>query len=132
MDSNKVQKILIVDDNEFFAKVIKSELVSHGYEVEIANNGQQAIDWLKDHKADLILLDIIMPIKDGFETIKELKSSENTKDVHIVVFSNLGQDEDISKAMKMGAQSYIVKKDFSLKEVINNIETNIHNSGQTL
>ncbi len=132
MDSNKVQKILIVDDNEFFAKVIKSELVRHGYEVEIANNGQEAIDWLKDHKADLILLDIIMPIKDGFETIKDLKSSENTKDVHIVVFSNLGQDEDISKAMKMGAQSYIVKKDFSLKEVINSIETNIHKSGQTL
>lgn len=132
MDPKTVKKILIVDDNEFFAKVIKSELITHGYEVFIAYNGQEAVDFIKANTVDLILLDIIMPIKDGFETIQELKNNPNTKNIHIVVFSNLGQDEDIQKAMNMGAQSYIVKKDFSLREVIENIEKNIHKAGSAL
>lgn len=127
--TNKVKKVLIVDDNEFFAKIIKSELINHGYEVFISYNGQQALDFLQGNKVDLILLDIIMPIKDGFETIRELKNNEVTKKISVVVFSNLGQKEDISKAMQMGAQSYIVKKDYSFKDVINNIEENIQKVG---
>ncbi|MDQ5981423.1 MAG: hypothetical protein QG570_170 [Patescibacteria group bacterium] len=124
----KVKRILIVDDNEFFAKVIKSELLNHGYEVDIVYNGEQALDFLKHTQVDLILLDIIMPIKDGFETMEEIKKNELTKNISVVFFSNLGQAEDIQKAMNMGAQSYIVKKDFSLKEVMDNIETHIRKS----
>ncbi len=127
--NSKVNKILIVDDNEFFAKIIKSELIKHGYNVSIAYNGQEALDFLQKNLVDLILLDIIMPIKDGFETIQELKKNDLTKNISIVVFSNLGQNEDIKKAIEMGAKSYIVKKDFSLKEVIGNIESSIEKAG---
>ncbi len=114
--------IIIADDNEFFWKILQGELNDKGYEVLPVSNGQEVLDKAREKKPDLILLDIIMPIKDGFETIGELKKDPSLKSIKIVVFSNLAQKEDIDKAMKLGAVGYIVKKDFSLKDLVEKVE----------
>lgn len=114
--------IIIADDNEFFWKILQGELTQRGYDVVPVANGQEVIDKSRESKPDLVLLDIIMPVKDGFETIAEIKKDPHLKDIKIVIFSNLGQKEDIEKAKEMGASGYIVKKDFSIKDLIDKVE----------
>lgn len=114
--------ILIVEDYVFYSQMIKAELESRGYEVRAVQNGLQAIEVVKEMSPDLVLLDLIMPIKDGFETLEEIKSDPNAKDLKILVFSNLSQTDDIEKVKNLGAVGYLVKKDFSLKELVDTIE----------
>lgn len=117
--SNKY--IIVSDDNNFFAGVIKGELVSRGYEVDIAQNGKIAIELAEKRKPVLMLLDLIMPVQDGFDTLKKLKANSNLKDIKVVVFSNLSQQKDVEEVTKLGAVGYIIKQDLSIEETMADI-----------
>ncbi|PIP26262.1 MAG: response regulator, partial [Candidatus Moranbacteria bacterium CG23_combo_of_CG06-09_8_20_14_all_40_16] len=69
-------------------------------------------------KPDLILLDLIMPVKDGFETLKELKADSSLKDVQVIILSNLSQEEDRQRVLNLGAVEYVVKADVSFSEIV--------------
>jgi CheY-like chemotaxis protein len=114
--------IIIADDNKFFSGVFKAELEKVGHEVKVVENGLQVLEAVRKDKPALILLDLIMPEKDGFDTLRELKADPEAKDIKVIVFSNLSQDEDIKKVSELGADGYIVKHDLIFEEAIKQIE----------
>lgn len=115
--------ILVAEDDKFYANIYKTKLAKEGYEVVVAGDGAQALKLARQKKPDLILLDLVMPIKDGFETLKELKADANLKSVKVVVLSNLGQEEDIKKAKELGAQDYLVKTNVSIGQMMSKIKS---------
>jgi len=117
-------KILIVEDDKFLANAYRLKFSKAGYEIKIASDGQDAIDSLNTFTPDIILLDLIMPIKDGFAVLEELKKNDKWKSIPVVVASNLGQKEDIDKSMALGATDYIVKSQIPINDIlvkINNV-----------
>lgn len=119
----KMKKILIVEDDSFLAHAYNAKLTKAGYEIRIARNGVEALEVIEGFAPNLVLLDLVMPIMDGFEVLQNLKEKDLLKTAPVVVASNLGQDEDIKKAMSLGATDFIVKSNLSLAELIVKIES---------
>jgi DNA-binding response OmpR family regulator len=124
MNESKIT-ILLAEDEEFLAKTYKNRLELEGFEVIVATDGQEALDRLSEIKPDLMLLDLLMPNKNGFEVLKEISKRPELKDVPVIVSSNLGQDSDVKEARGLGAIDYIVKSDISLKDMVEKIRNNI-------
>ena len=116
-----MKKILVVEDDKFLASAYRIKLSKSGFEVQVAGDGNEAIAQLQTFTPDLILLDLIMPGKDGFNTLMQLKTDARWKNIPIIIASNLGQQEDIQKGMRMGATDFIVKSDTSLEQVMDKI-----------
>ena len=116
------KKILLAEDDFFLAKILKTKLEKEGHEVTSAVNGAECIDFLsKNNKYDLLLLDLIMPVKDGFQVLSYIHSEPKLKTLPIVVASNLSQTEDIDQAIKLGAKDYYVKSEISINDIIQKI-----------
>lgn len=114
--ADKSKTILIAEDEKPIARALELKLKTEGYTVMIANNGVEALDIISKNKIDFMLLDLVMPIMDGFTVLKNLHEKEIK--VPVVVASNLGQDEDIKKAQEFGIKNYFVKSDTSLAEIV--------------
>jgi len=120
-----MKKILIAEDDKFLSSAYKLKLGKSGFDVQVGGNGNEVMTLLKTFLPDLILLDLVMPIKDGFLTIEEVRAIESFKKIPILVASNLGQKEDIERAIKLGANDFVVKSDMSLDQLIKKINTMI-------
>jgi DNA-binding response OmpR family regulator len=117
--------ILIVEDDVFFQKFYSQKLQEAGFTVNIAPDGDVAIDIAREVKPDLIILDIIMPKKDGFEVLEDISKDQELSKIPILVFSTLGQDEDVQRAIKLGAVGYINKTFFDFGNLKGKIEAAI-------
>jgi DNA-binding response OmpR family regulator len=126
-ENQEVQKplILVVEDDVFIASVHSRKLAKEGFEVMMAGDGEEALEVARKRKPDMIFLDLIMPKKDGFETLKELKADPDLKDVKVIVLSNLSQEEDKQRVLDMGALDYVVKANVSFREIIDLVKNNI-------
>lgn len=120
-----MKKILVAEDDKYLASAYQTKLTKSDYEVKIASNGEEALHTLKSFIPDIILLDLVMPKKDGFTTLEEIKKTENLKHIPVIVATNLGQQEDIGRAKQLGAADYVVKSNMSLDEIIAKIEATI-------
>ena len=116
------KKILIIEDDVILREVLSDFLVKEGFTVVTASNGEEGVNQAKKKKPDLIILDIILPKKDGFEVIKDLKRDEKTEKISIVLLTNLESLNDIEKALNLGATTYLIKSDYSLEEVVKKIK----------
>lgn len=116
------KKILIVEDEATLNKAIADFLVAESFEVFSALDGAVGIEMAKKELPDLILLDIILPQKDGYEVLDELKKDEKTKDIPVILLTNLESQEDIVKAFEKGATTYLVKSDYKLQDVVKKIK----------
>lgn len=103
------KKILIVDDEEIIRKFLKVHLVKLGYEVKEAPDGEQAIEQLRKDSFDLVISDIMMPKKDGWQVIKEVRSNPKTKDIPIIILTAKSEDTDMFKGYDLGASYYMTK-----------------------
>jgi two-component system alkaline phosphatase synthesis response regulator PhoP/two-component system response regulator VicR len=103
------RKILIVDDEEVIRKFLKIHLAKLGYEVKEAGDGEQAIEQLGKDDFDLLICDILMPKKNGWEVIKEAKSNPKTKDMPVIVLTAKNEDSDMFKGYDLGANYYMTK-----------------------
>src|SRR3989344_4733572 len=110
-----MSKILVAEDDRFLANAYRVKLEREGYEVNVVFDGVELMKVLADFTPDLIVLDLIMPNKDGFTVLRDLKNDEKYKNIPVLVSSNLGQSDDIVKATKLCADDYIVKTDLSMK-----------------
>jgi DNA-binding response OmpR family regulator len=119
---NKKPKVLVVEDDVFLSNVHKKKLALEGFEVYMAGNGQEALALAPKVKPDIILLDLIMPVMDGFQTLKELKENPELKDIKVLILSNLSQDEDKQRVMEMGAVDFVVKVNVSFRAIIGHIK----------
>ncbi len=115
------KKILIIEDEEIISNLLAKKLSQVGYEVKIAFNGKEGLEMLYKEKPDLVLIDIVMPQKDGFETIAEMKNDEAFKDIPVIIISNSGQPVELDKAREMGVQDWLIKTDFDPQEVIQKV-----------
>ncbi len=113
-------RILIAEDEKPMAKALELKLTSAGFTVEVAFDGQEAIQKIKSNKYDLILLDLVMPKVDGFEVLSEIQKLKLTTPV--IVSSNLSQEEDYQKAKDLGAKDYFIKSDTTLNELIEKVK----------
>lgn len=115
------KRILVIEDDQFYASIFQRKLMIEGYDVVLASDGEQGLKAMREQKPDLILLDMIMPVKDGFETLKELKNDDTLKNIPVIILSNLGQEEDITKTKELGASDYIVKSNMSIAEMVEKV-----------
>lgn len=125
-----MKKILVVEDDEFLANAYRVKLVKENFEVVIVYDGNEAVKFLQSSHPDLILLDLVLPNRDGFSVLEEIKKNEEWKNIPCIVASNLGQKEDIDKALKLGADDYVVKTDLSMKELVKKIVTILSKDGE--
>lgn len=114
--------VLIVEDDPFYSNIYKTKMAAEGIQASIVHDGSAAIKAAQEKKPEVIVLDLIMPGKDGFQTLQELKADPALKDVVVLVLSNLSQDDDIKRVMDMGATEYLVKSNVPLQEVIERIK----------
>jgi two-component system, OmpR family, phosphate regulon response regulator PhoB len=118
--------ILIVEDDSFIATAYKEGLEREGFEVEVADDGEIAVLMMSKKIPDLILLDLIMPVMDGFEVLSRIKKDATLNKVPVVILSNLGQESDIEKGKSLGAEDYLVKADHTLDDVVSVIKKQIN------
>lgn len=109
-------KILLAEDDTFLRKISKAKLEKEGYTVLAAEDGKIAIELLSENP-DLILLDVIMPFKNGFEVLTEIRKNKKLAKVPVIMLTTLSQDTDMEKAKKMGANDYINKSNASVMEI---------------
>lgn len=119
------KKILIVEDDNFLRSLTAKRLEKEGYAVAVAVDGESALVTAKDEQPDLILLDLLLPGLDGFGVLGKLKANADLKKVPVIVFSNLGQKEDIEKAKLLGAEQFLIKANFTLDDVMDKIKAEL-------
>ncbi len=112
------KKILVIEDEEMLSTMYKVKFENDGYDVSVANNGADGLELAPKVMPNLILLDIIMPKIDGFAVLKKLKEDPKTKDIPVIMLTNLGQDEDISRGKEMGSAGYLIKANNTPAEVV--------------
>jgi DNA-binding response OmpR family regulator len=117
-----MKKILFIEDESALQKTFRDILEKEGYQMISALDGESGLRLAKSEKPDLILLDLILPRKDGFEVLKELKEDETTKGIPVIVLTNLEDIESVEKAIRLGATTYLVKAQYTLEEVIQKVK----------
>lgn len=110
-----VSKILIAEDDKFLSNAYRVKLEKEGFETKLVGSGYELLDALKVYSPDLIILDLVMPNKDGFESLKEIKQNQEWKKIPIIIVSNLGQKGDVDQGIRLGAAGYFVKTDSQFK-----------------
>ena len=103
------KKIVLAEDEPQIARLIEFKLNKEGYSVIWKENGEEALKAIKEHKPDLILLDIMMPVMGGYEVLRRLKEDENLKSVPVIMLTARAQEKDVVKGIDMGAEDYITK-----------------------
>jgi CheY-like chemotaxis protein len=114
--------ILIADDELAYGKILQHTLEKEGYNVAIAANGEELLRLAHEKKSVLIILDLVMPVKNGFQVLAEMKKDQRLKKIPIIALSNLGQEEDVERAKRLGADDYIIKSDEPFYDVIHTIK----------
>lgn len=116
-------KILIIEDDPFFQKYFSTKLQENGFEVVVSADGEDGLNKIKEIKPNLVLLDMILPKKDGFEILKTLNTDNIIQTLPIIVFSTLGQETDVQKAIKLGAKDFINKSFFDFDKILTKINS---------
>jgi DNA-binding response OmpR family regulator len=114
-------KVLVVEDDAFLLKAYLAKLQNSDYEVQSATDGEEALAVMAKFSPDVVLLDLVMPRKDGFETLKEMRATEAYKNIPIFVISNTGQPEDEDRVMGLGATELLLKSNLSMSELVSKI-----------
>ncbi len=117
-----MKKILFVEDEPALQKTFGDILKQEGYEMVSALDGEKGLKLAGEVRPDLILLDLILPKLHGFEVLRTLKEDEETKDIPIIVLTNLEGLGDVEKALELGATTYLVKANYTLEEVLEKIK----------
>ncbi|MCK4919043.1 MAG: response regulator [Candidatus Pacebacteria bacterium] len=122
MKENSETKVLIIEDDVYISEMYKIKFESENYKTVITNNGSEVINLIKKEKPNIILLDIVMPVMDGFDVLKIIKSNKKFNNIPVVMLTNLSQKESIERVFELGAKGYIVKSHFTPSEVVKKVK----------
>lgn len=114
--------VLIVEDDSFLANIYKTKFEMEGFKINVSENGEVALVDVKKKKPAIILLDILLPKLDGFAVLSKLKEDKDTKDIPVILLTNLGQKDDVQKGLDMGAVDYLIKAHFKPSEVVEKVK----------
>jgi DNA-binding response OmpR family regulator len=114
--------VVIVEDDEVLLKVLSDELNDAGIDVSSALDGEEGLKKIQEKRPDLVLLDLLLPKKSGFEVLEDMKQATETRGIPVIILSMLGQDEDIKRGLGLGANDYIVKSQHAVGEVVEKVK----------
>jgi DNA-binding response OmpR family regulator len=114
--------VLIAEDEDSLKMALKDSLTSEGCTVDTVSNGEEALEKIKKKKPNLVLLDLLMPKKDGFYVLEQMKKNPEWKFIPVIVLSNLGEDSSIKRALEMGADDYFVKSQHPIQEITEKVK----------
>ena len=130
-----MKKILLVEDDPFLIDIYTTKLKESGFKLEIADNGEEALKKIRKRNAanfekkkkknlwpDILILDIVLSMIDGWQVLQEIKKDEKLKDLKIIVFTNLGQKEEVEKGLRLGATKYLIKAHYTPSELVEEIK----------
>ena len=113
--------VLLVEDDTFLANIYQKKFEMEGFKITAVDNGQAGLDTARKLKPDVILLDILLPKMDGFTVLENLKKSDDTKDIPVILLTNLGQKDDVEKGVNLGAVDYLIKAHFKPAETVEKV-----------
>jgi DNA-binding response OmpR family regulator len=111
-------KLLLVEDDIFFRDFYASKFKEKQFDIQVAADGEEGIAFIESFMPDLVLLDLIMPKKDGFAVLEEMKAKKLLDKIPVIVFSTLGQNKDIERAKSLGAKDYVNKSFFDFDKLL--------------
>ena len=114
-------KLLIVEDDKIIINMYRVKFTNAGHEVKLAENGEEGLALMKSFHPDIVLMDLMMPIMDGFTAVTKAKADPAIKDIPIVVLTNLSQAEDVEEIIKIGAVDYIVKSHLTPAQILEKV-----------
>lgn len=117
------KKILLIEDDKFLRELMSKKLITLGYEVVSAADGESGLVMIKETQPDVVLLDLILPGINGFEVLEKAKQDPEIANIPVVILSNLGQGEDIEKGLALGAKDFLVKAHFTPQEIVNKLKS---------
>ena len=117
--------ILLIEDDEFIRSLLKDKFRSVGYAVKDAKDGKEGLAELKKEKPDIVLLDLLMPVMDGFEVLKQIRADKNFASLPVIILSNVDQKQDLDKAMELGATDYLIKVYNTPEEILEKVKKTI-------
>ena len=124
------KRVLVVEDESALLFALKAELTHEGYEVDAALSGEEGLNKANSLKPAVIILDLLLPGMGGFDVLAKLKADANTKDIPVLIVSNLAGSENTEKGKALGAEDYIVKTEYSLERVVARIKEAIEKAAQ--
>ena len=113
-----IKKILLIEDDPFLSSLLKKRLEKDNFDVHLEKSGDGGVKAFKEGSFDLILLDLILPGKSGFEVMEEINMDPSSQKIPILIISNLGQESDIEKGKELGAIGYLVKARTSIDSIV--------------
>lgn len=117
-----MKKILFIEDESALQRAVTQILSEEGYQVLSALDGKIGLRLAQKERPDLVLLDLILPKKDGFEVLRELKQNQETKQIPVIILTNLEGGADVERALSLDATTYLVKTNYRLEEVVEKIK----------
>jgi DNA-binding response OmpR family regulator len=119
-------KIAIVEDDPTINQMYRMKFEATSFEVQLASDGEQGIALVEAFQPDLILLDIQMPKKNGYETLKEIRAHDWGKNIPVIILTNLGEEEAPKELRELGIESYIVKADLTPSQVVERVKETLN------
>jgi DNA-binding response OmpR family regulator len=115
-------KILIIEDDKFLRDLLSRKLQDENFNVIAAVDGEEGVKKVEGERPELVLLDLILPGINGFDVLKNIKENPKTSEIPVIILSNLGQKEDVERALTLGAKDYLIKANFTLNEIFDKIK----------
>lgn len=122
------KKILLIEDDPFLLEIYSKKLEEAGYVVEVATDGENGLNRIVELHPNLVLLDIILPKLAGLDVLARIKQDKSLEKIPVVILSNLGMDEEIKRAMALGADAYLIKSHYTPSEVVVKVGEVINNT----
>ena len=117
-----MKKILVIEDEKALVEVLRDEFTLNSFDVVVAYNGEEAMKQMRAELPDFILLDLLLPRKDGFEILQEKQKDKTIRDIPVLVLSNLGQGDDVERAITLGAVDYFIKTQHPIGEIVKKVQ----------
>ncbi|MEK7104251.1 MAG: response regulator [Patescibacteria group bacterium] len=117
-----IKSILLVEDDPFLIDIYSQKFKKSGFDIRVADNASKVFQFLEEKIPEIILLDIVLPQMDGWTILKKIRANEAWNTCQIIVFSNLGQKEEVEKGLSLGASRYLIKSQYTPLEVVKEVE----------
>jgi len=119
-------KVLIVEDEKSLREALAKKFTHEGFEVFTAENGERGCELAIEKHPAIILLDVVMPKMDGIAVMQKLRMESTTKDIPIILLTNLSENEKIAEAVQFGVFDYLIKSDWKIEDVVAKVKEKLH------
>lgn len=119
-------RITIIEDDPILSRMYEQAFSFERHDVDVAHDGKEGLQKVKEKNPTIILLDVMMPVMNGFEALEKLKSDPKTKNIPVVMLTNLSEQRDAEVALARGAVKYIIKGDYNPKQVVEMVKEILH------